>query len=290
MKGSAYCYGAATIINGIATGKGAAFGIGLRTDAHVKLTTEPGVHEVTIKGDEDENTKLAKYCVLEVLNKLGLANEYGTKIYTESDIPISRGLKSSSAAANAIALSTLDALGETLDDLEIINLGIDAALKAKVSLTGAFDDACATYFGSVVVTDNIKRKILTQYSIDKNYAVIIHVPEQKIKKIDIDTSKLKGISEALEIAHNLALKKNYLEALRINGLTYGTAMELNNEIAAKALEAGAVTAGITGTGPATVILAEPEKKDEIISALGSMDKILCTTINRKKAGFSKLEN
>lgn len=287
MDGSAYCYGAATIINGIATGKGAAFGISLRTDAQVKLITEPGVHEVTIKGEEDENPKLAKYCVLEVLNKLGLTNEYGAKIYTESNIPISRGLKSSSAAANAIVLATLDALGETLDDLEIINLGIDAALKAEVSITGAFDDACATYFGSVVVTDNIKREILAQYSIDEDYDVIIHVPEQKIKKIDIDTSKLKGISEALDIAHNLALNKNYLEALRINGLTYGTAMELNNEIANKALEAGAVTAGITGTGPATVILVEPGKKDEIISALGSENQIICTKINRKKADFQK---
>ena len=287
MEGRAYCYGAATIINGIATGKGAAFGIGLRTDAQVKLTTEPGVHEVMIKGEEDENPELAKHCVLEVLNKLGLANEYGAKIYTESDIPISRGLKSSSAAANAVVLATLDTLGETLDDLEIINLGIDAALKAKVSITGAFDDACATYFGSVVVTDNIKRKILTQYSIDKDYAVIIHVPEQKIKKIDIDTTKLKGISEALNIAHNLALKKNYLEALRINGLTYGTAMGLSNEIANKALDAGAVTAGITGTGPATVILVEPDRKDEIISALGSKENLICTTINKKRAGLIK---
>ncbi len=74
-------------------------------------------------------------------------------------------------------------------------------------------------------------------------------------------------------------------ATQINGLTYGTAMRLNTEITTKAIEAGAVTAGISGTGPATVILAEPNKKEDIISAIDANDKIICTTINRTKAGL-----
>jgi shikimate kinase len=142
----------------------------------------------------------------------------------------------------------------------------------------------------VVVTDNIKREILTQYSISENFDVIIHVPVEKIKKIDIDTTKLKGISEALEKAHDMALNKNYQDALRINGLTYGTAMGLDNKITTKALAAGAITAGITGTGPATVILVEPKNKDKIISAIGTKDQIICTAINRKKAGMGKIED
>jgi shikimate kinase len=284
MKGRAYCFGAATIINGIALGKGAAYGIGLKTTASVELNDEPSVFEVTIKGDESENPKLAEHCVLEVLNKFDLTNEHGAKISTRSEIPISRGLKSSSAAANAIVLATFNALGKEYSDLEIINLGVEASLKAKVTLTGAYDDACATYFGNVAVTDNLKREILAQYPIKEEYDVLIHVPDEKIKKSDVEVERLHGIKEALQIAHDLALNQQFLSAIQINGLAYGSAMSLDTEITTKALIAGAATAGITGTGPATVILTEPKRKEKILEAIGDPNRIICTTINRMKAG------
>lgn len=283
MEGSAYCHGAATIINGIATGKGAAFGIGLKTEAKVQLTDEPGIFEIKIEGDEGENPKLAEFCVLEVLKKFGLESRYGAKIVTNSDIPISRGLKSSSAASNAIVLSAFKALGKEYDDMEVILLGIAASLKAKVTLTGAFDDACATYFGNVVVTDNLTREILKQYPIEEDYDVIIHVPERKIRKNEVDIQKLKGAREKFFVAHDMALKGDYQKALQKNGFAYGKAMGLDTKIMSRALEAGAVTAGISGTGPATVILAEPEKKEAIISAFDSGDRIICTRINRRQA-------
>ena len=42
-KAVAIAHGAATIVNAIALGKGAAFGVDLWTKAEVKLTDEPGV-------------------------------------------------------------------------------------------------------------------------------------------------------------------------------------------------------------------------------------------------------
>ncbi len=62
---------------------------------------------------------------------------------------MARGLKSSSAAANAIALATTAALERSLDDVTVVKLGVDGALDAKVTITGAFDDACASYFGGI---------------------------------------------------------------------------------------------------------------------------------------------
>lgn len=283
MEGSAFCHGAATIVNGIALGKGAAYGISLKTVAEVKLTDEPNVFAVKIVNDEAESPLLAENCIKDVLTKFGLLSEHGANITTSSDIPISRGLKSSSAAANAIVLATYMALGKPYSDLEIINIGIEAAFKSKVTLTGAFDDACAAYFGNVVVTNNTDRKILSQYPIEEDYDVIIYVPTEKIRKTEIDTGKLKGIEHALELAHDYALKNNYQAGILINGLAYSTAMGLNNDIALKALEAGAVTAGITGTGPATVILAEHDNRDRIITSIGGGDNIICTKINRDKA-------
>jgi shikimate kinase len=257
MEGKAFCYGAATIINGLATGMGAAFGIGLITHATVKLTNEPGEFKVFIEGDESENIDLAKQCVYSVLARFGLEKEHGASITTKSDIPISR------------------------------DLGVDASLKAKVTLTGAYDDSCATYFGNVAVTDNSKRKLILQYPIKENFEVIIHVPKYKIRKSDVDISRLLGNRDAFQKAHDLALREEYLTAIRINGLTYGTAMGLDTKIITAAMDAGAHTAGITGTGPATVILAKPDFKEDIISALAeySSDNIICTTLNNQKAGF-----
>jgi shikimate kinase len=285
LQASAYCFGAATIINGIPLGLGAAFGIALKTEAKVVLTNEPNVYEVTIKGDEDENQDLAKFSVIKVLKKFGLENEFGAKITTESNIPISRGLKSSSCAANSIVLATFGALKEEYTDMEVIELGIEASILAQVTLTGAFDDSCAAYFGDVVVTDNLNFEILSRYPIEQDYDVIIHVPDRKIRKSEVNIQKLKGIRDTLKSAHDMALEGNFLEAMMINGKTYANAMGLDNEIAQKAIAKGASSAAITGCGPATVILAKSHQKDNIISSICSEGKIILTKINNKSAGL-----
>jgi shikimate kinase len=227
---------------------------------------------------------LATCAVLEVLGKFDLIGKYGIRVTTSSDIPISRGLKSSSAAANAIVLATFSALGKEYTDHEVIEMGVEAAVKAKVTITGAYDDACATYFGGVVVTDNVKREILKHYPIEEDYAVLVHVPEAKIRKEDVDVSRLEGIGPDLEKAHNLALNGDFLSAIRMNGLAYGSAMGLDVSIAQHALEAGASTAGISGTGPATVVLVEPEKLEAVVMAIDTGAKLSITTLNRNKAG------
>ncbi len=285
MEGRAYCFGAATIINGIALGKGAAFGIKLKTEANVILSREPGVFDVKILNDENEDPKMAIYCVQKVLEKFGLANEYGARIKTQSDIPISRGLKSSSSAANAIILATYSALEKEYSDMEVIGLGIESSLMAKVTLTGAFDDSCATYFGDVIVTDNLTREIIKRYPISEDYEVLIHVPDYKIRKCDVNIQKLKGIRGRIESAHNKALEGDILSAIRINGDAYGKAMGLDTSIAELALSSGAKTAGISGCGPATVILSDSAKTEDVLEALDGKGRIVSTKINSEKAGI-----
>ena len=75
-----------------------------------------------------------------------------------------------------VTLATVAALNKTLDDMTILNLGVDAAIEAKVTITGAFDDACASYFGGVVVTDNLKRKIVKRFKVDEALTVLFYVP------------------------------------------------------------------------------------------------------------------
>src|SRR5512133_1807964 len=119
-KALAVAHGAATIVNAIALGKGAAFGVDLWTKAEVKLSSEAGVFEIKITSDPKESTLLMERTVFRVLEKFGVEKEFGAKVVTTSNIPAARGLKSSSVAANATALATVTALDKKLEDIAIV--------------------------------------------------------------------------------------------------------------------------------------------------------------------------
>lgn len=287
MKGTATAHGAASIVNGIASGRGAAFGVALETTATVELTSEKGRFDVIIEDDPGEERALSEHCVRKVLQKLGLEGEHGATVTTRSQIPMSRGLKSSSAAANAIVLATYKALGRPFDDHEVIELGIQASFSAGVTITGAFDDACATYFGNVVVADNFRKKILAQYAIKDDYDVVIHVPLQKIRKRDVDTSRLRAIRLPAELAARLTIEGDFLGGMLVNGLAYSAAMGFPTDVAMRALEAGAATAGVSGTGPATVALVPPDRTRAVMDAIqgagGDDSWMIRTRPNSEKA-------
>ncbi len=122
MIGRGVSYGALSVINAIATGKGAGFGVDLKTEAVVEFTREPEF-TVTIDGHSTENTLLAELCAQEMLNRCPDSGMRGAVIRTCSDIPISQGLKSSSSAANAILAAAADALGAAAAPLQISRLG-----------------------------------------------------------------------------------------------------------------------------------------------------------------------
>jgi shikimate kinase len=146
-RGRARAPAAGTILNALATGTGAAFAIDRYTEATVALGDRPidadaagdrsesaGSDGFTvvgeIAGEPDADTRLVERCVSLVVETYGDDDstngdngdgdsgnsgrtngvEYG-RVRTESDIAMAAGLKSSSAAANATMLATLNALG-----------------------------------------------------------------------------------------------------------------------------------------------------------------------------------
>ncbi len=283
-KATAITHGAATIINAIALGKGAAFGVDLWTKAEVMLTDEPHVFKTEITSDSKESTILVEKTVSRVLKKFCLDKSFGAKITTWSNIPAAKGLKSSSAAANAVALASTAALGEKLDDLEVINLGVEAAFDAKVTITGALDDACASYFGGIVITDNLKRKIVKQLPLAEDLVVLFHLPLEKAYTANSNVIRLQTIKPLVEIAYTLALEGKIWEALTLNGLIYSSASGYNPAIALDALSAGAVAAGLCGKGPAVTAVTFKDKLDSVRASLQKYGgEILETHLNCEKA-------
>jgi shikimate kinase len=286
LNGSAEAitHGAATIINAIATGKGAAIGVDLWTRATVTLTDEPGTVETKILQDSSENPLLAEKTAHRVLKHFGLQKEFGAKVETHSNIPIARGLKSSSAAANAIALATTAALDLTLEDVTVVKLGVDAAIDARVTITGAFDDACASYFGGIVITDNTKRKIIKRFELAEAPAVLFYVPAKKIYTSSSDVKRMRNMASLVKVAYKEALKGNHWAALTLNGLIYSSALGYDLSPAVDAIIAGALAAGLSGTGPAVTAIV-PEEKVGLVKEVWQEPEgeILEARINQEKA-------
>ena len=261
--GKAVAYGAVTIINAISCGFGAALSVDLKTEAAVKLTDEPGRIEGRILSDLEESPTLIEKTVSQVLKRFSIERERGAYVETQSNIPIARGLKSSSVAANAVTLASLAALGKKVSDLTAVNIGVDAALDAGVTITGAFDDACASFFGGIVVTDNFGRKIMKKIQPPEKHPILIHVPVAKAYTADSNVRKMKIISEEAKTLHRMAFRGDWMAAMTLNGLLYSAVLGCDPNTAIDALEAGALAAGLSGKGPAVAAVVPRENVSNV---------------------------
>ncbi|MCA1813304.1 MAG: shikimate kinase [Halobacteriales archaeon] len=268
--GKARCHGAITVVNAIATGKGAAVGIGLQTEAEVEL--KPSGHLVVdIQSEEREPTALVRASVQRAF-AAGNCAELGAYVATRSAIPAARGLKSSSAAANAVILAALEAAGrlDGIGDQELIRLGVEAAVTASVTITGAFDDASACFLGGLCLTDNGRRELLQRTEVDERLVAVLHVPPERTPKSSLGKVEWAKVAPQAEQAFELAMKGDWLQALRINGAAYAGLLGVSQEPARIALEAGALTAGLSGTGPSTAAVCQPEDAKRVAKALGKL--------------------
>ena len=280
MRGFACVMGAATILNAVATWKGSAFGICLKTTSEVELD---GSSEV--RGDiPGIDATLVVRCVELVLAKFGL--ECGGVVRTRSEIPVASGLKSSSTAANAAVLATLDAIGEEMDLIEAAKIGVAAAREAGVTITGALDDALASMLGGVVVTDNRNMKLLKRELLDSD--VLLLVPEKKLFSKETDIRRSRLIAPLAEIAYDLAMKGDYDRAMTLNGFIYCSALGLSAEPLLLALEAGAKGASLSGTGPSYAALVDADNIDVLESGWSDLGgRVIKTKVNNLPASTGR---
>ncbi len=243
-------YGAGTVINAIATLKGSAFAIGLKTQAEVEVVDSGITCEIADNPSAD--TSLIAECGRLVVERY--APKSGVHIVTRSEIPIASGLKSSSAAANAAVLALVEALDVELEPLDIVKLGVLAARRAGVTVTGAFDDACASFFGGLVFTDNENDVLLKRVEI--NATVLIYIPRSRAFSAKADVSRARLLAPWVDSAYHLALNGEYAKAMVLNGVLYCAAFGFSPEPILSALGAGAQAATLSGTGPAYIALVD----------------------------------
>jgi shikimate kinase len=280
--GHAVTRGAFTIINGIATGMGGACGVDLRFASRVELNGNAGEVHTTFKGpgaNSHMDDRLVRACVRRLASDVqGVDPDVvGARVETVSEIPASRGLKSSSAAANSILLAGLTALGRTMEPLDVVQLGVDCAVDAGVTLTGAFDDAVATMFGGAVLTDNERREIVTWTDVPPGMEVAFLVTDRKILKDTLKRSDFEPIRDQVQEAFDLARGGDVAGAITLNGRAYAPIVGVDNTPADAALAAGAWAAGMTGTGPAIAVLHTAEASEAVLAALAPFQGTIVRT-------------
>jgi shikimate kinase len=258
LRGEASAPGAVTIVNAIATLKGSAFAVDLRTRATVEL--EEGASCVEGSTDVDVDTTLIEMCVENTLDRIGV--EAGGTVYTETEIPPESGLKSSSAAANATVLATLDALDaeDALEPLEATLIGVESARETGVTITGALDDATASMLGGVVLTDNSTDELLRREDFDTHVAV--YVPDERAASASTDVERSKLVAPVVERAFEMAREGDYADAMTTNGFAYCAALRRDASPAVDAL-AHAEGAGLSGTGPSFAAIGDRRRVSEV---------------------------
>jgi shikimate kinase len=259
MQGRARAPAAGTVLNALANRRGSAFAIDRYVEATVDLDAD-GTVSGEVTGAPDADTDLIERCVELVVDAYG--EDEGGRVRTDSEVPLASGLKSSSAAANATVLATLDALGERVVDRpgtdgvtreDAAWLGVKAARDVGVTVTGAYDDATASMLGGVTVTDNETDTLLSQEPVD--WDVLVWTPPERAYSADADVERCEQLAPLADFIAETALEGRYAPAMTVNGFAFCAALDFPAEPLLEALpEAWGVS--LSGTGPSVTAIGQ----------------------------------
>jgi len=276
-------HGAISIVNAIATGKGAALGISKKVNVEMETSYGKGVII------EVEYKSMSSRLINKVIEKIVTKNELSKtklKVSLNTEIPTGYGLKSSSAISTAVAMVCAKLFKPNMNDFDILRAGVDASIETKVSLTGAYDDACACYYGGFITTDNYKRKIIHSEKCLDDISAVIFLPRAR-KRGNI--RKLRTQSDVFEQAWNLAKKSDYWNAMILNGFATSALLNSDPKIISKLVEKGALGASVSGNGPSIAAVAKNNNLTDIKKVFSTLEgTTTISKINNKKAEVHEL--
>ncbi len=276
-------HGAISIVSAIAMGKGATLGISLKTEATIKTSQGKGV--ILVSDNKTISSRLVNRVVQKVVPKKVL-DKNKLKISIQSEIPTGYGLKSSSAISSAVALACAKLFRPKWSDYEILIAGVNASIETKVSITGAYDDACGCYYGGFVVTDNYKRKIIKSEKGPQNLTSVIFIPKSRKRG---KVKNLKKLSIVFDQAWRMARNSDYWNAMILNGLATSSILNSEPKIITDLIERGALGATISGNGPAIAAVVKKEDIQNMKKIFSSLQgKTIISEINNKKAEVHEL--
>lgn len=266
----AYSPGGCSVISSYASGLGSAFGIGLGITVTVCLTpTVRDFRRISFVGEHDsaKGVKLIVECLDGVLNLSGFPTSFDAEVKIKSTLPVARGLKSSSALANATVLAAAGALGLTLDNAQIMKIARTAELNAACSTFGSIDDGYAALLGGVVFADTTSRQLLTRYEIHDDLDVVVMVPPESARHIPAGAREaMKALRSQFMHLHAMAIAGDYFSAMTLSGIIHARRFDYDHSVISEALQNGAEGATLSGKGAAFVALSRGPHTSKVVTA------------------------
>jgi shikimate kinase len=278
MKAKATVHGAVSLVSAIANKKGATLGISLKVV--VEIETTPGKGIIIKSENKSLSSRLINKTIEKIVSKEDLEQNKIT-VTLDSEIPTGYGLKSSSAISSAVALACAKIFKSKFTDQEILLAGVEASIESKVSITGAYDDACSCYYGGFNVTDNAKKERIKHEKGPSNLIAVIFIPKNRKRG---NLKNLKVFASVFENAWELAKKTKYWDAMIINGLATASILNSEPKIIANLIEKGALGASISGNGPSIAAITKKENELAMRKVFSTLEgKIIVSKISNMKA-------
>jgi shikimate kinase len=282
-KVKATIHGAVSLVSAIANKKGATLGISLKVEAIVETSEGKGI--IIQSENKSLSSRLINKTIEKIVSKKDL--EKNKIIITlTSEIPTGYGLKSSSAISSVVALACAKIFKPKWTDHQILLSGVEASIESKVSITGAYDDACSCYYGGFNVTDNGKRSRIQFEKVPTNLIAVIFIPKNRKRG---NLKRLKILSAIFNNAWELAKERKYWESMTINGLATSSILNSDPKIIVDLIEKGALGASVSGNGPSIAAIVKKENESNVKKIFAALEgSIIVSKINNKKAEVHEL--
>ena len=254
--GTGQAHGACSLLHAAGTGYGAAMALDL--PVIVKALDRPSKRQLN-----DKNNLLNAVLEAWVANELPLPNGLAKEeIYwaVASKIPQNRGLKSSAAVSIAAIKALCEASDRQLSDAEIVNISSQAQINAGVSITGSIDDswACLTKGWKLIDanSEDIEAGVVMEGAGPNQDDWIVLIAARDPREVRPQLEDFAPMFREFEKALIALQQGEVLNCLTINGRAVCSVTKdlIGRKIANDAFINGARSSGVTGSGPAVVIV------------------------------------
>ncbi|MGP8072242.1 MAG: shikimate kinase [Thermoplasmata archaeon] len=266
MRGVGRSSAAISIVNAIPTGIGCAHGVRLYAAAVLELeprdTTQVNVEPAA------SQTPVVLRSLETAFSRLHPGGGFLAHLQLDSEIPVAKGLKSSSAVATATIRAAADALRSPLGPLEVARMAAQVGREVGVSATGAFDDALAGLVPGFVVTDNRTGELLRRSAADPDWTAVVHVPAGTHPASPSVAERFRRRAAEAEGAARSARDGSWSDAMEQNTILVERVMGYDyRDIRERLRNLGAVASGVSGLGPALVSLVPQARAPAVLDSL-----------------------
>jgi shikimate kinase len=267
VRGVGETTAAITVVNALPTGVGAAVGIELRVRAIVELHPAGSHGKWDVRVADAARTPLVIAALSESLNRFAPGSSGTGELTLRSEIPSSRGLKSSSAVGSAIVLAVARATDVAPEPIEVARMSARISKQAGVSATGALDDALAGLSSGMVVTDNIRGELLRSYAPAPDLGVALYVPPTPHRPSPEWATAFAAERASGQAAVDAALAGDWPTAMHLNTQLVERVIGYDyTSIRRELLRAGAVACGVSGMGPALAAIAPRSRLPDLLAS------------------------